>query len=101
MQRASQMSATKLHTPFCGTYKPDDVHFLLCEVEGELVDAAAKEALMQSGQKHYSELISLENPPSTEYMKIFEETMIKGGPRMASDVASVALALQKDLQGTF
>jgi len=87
------------NTPFCGTYRPNDVSFLLCEVDGDVISVAEKESLMQSGQRHYSELISLESAPSEAYMQIFGEAMSNGAPRMASDIASIALALQQEIEG--
>ena len=47
---------------FSGSYDPDDVTFLLKPVRLEPTAVAEKERLIQSGRRHYSEMISREGP---------------------------------------
>lgn len=73
-----------------GSYDPSDVIFLLKEVDLAPVDLASKEALIQSGQKHYSEMISEERRPDKRYMDLFEQACVSGRGRMACEIVSLA-----------
>ena len=53
-----------LTTVGSGSYAPDDVHFLLRAMDIDVTDVEEKERLIQTRQRHYSEMISQEHPPS-------------------------------------
>jgi hypothetical protein len=76
-----------------GSYHVDDIQFLLRPLNISPTDVAQKERLIQSGQKHYSEMISTEHAPSANHQAIFEQALAQGGARMAQAVQSLALAL--------
>ncbi len=76
-----------------GSYQTDDIQFLLRPLNISPTDVAQKEHLIQSGQKHYSEMISTEHAPSANHQAIFEQALAQGGARMAQAVQSLALAL--------
>lgn len=78
---------------FSGSYDPADVTFLLTPVVVDFVDVAAKEALIQSGRKHYSEMLAREKPPSPEYMAVFHQAFAANRDRVGRDVARLAKAL--------
>ena len=59
---------------FSGSYDPDDVVFLLKPVRIEPTPIAEKERLIQSGQRHYSEMIGAESLPSARYLEVFHES---------------------------
>lgn len=82
-----------------GSYLPDDVHFLLKPVQIGLTDVLEKERLIQSNQKHYSEMISQESAPSSTHMALYERAMSQNAVRMAEDVQSLALALEERYHG--
>ncbi|VVP82845.1 Cysteine protease StiP [Pseudomonas fluorescens] len=82
-----------------GSYLPEDVHFLLRPVSIELTDVLEKERLIQTQQKHYSEMISQEDAPTSTHVALFEQAMRQNGLRMAADVQSLALALEDRCQG--
>ena len=82
-----------LNTVGSGSYAPDDVHFLLQPVQMEVTDVEEKERLIQTKQKHYSEMISLENAPTAVHKALYERALAQNGTRMATDVQSLALAL--------
>ncbi|HKS12403.1 MAG TPA: cysteine protease StiP domain-containing protein, partial [Pseudomonas sp.] len=82
-----------------GSYLQGDVHFLLRPVNIGLTDVLEKERLIQTNQKHYSEMISREDAPSTTHMELYERAMRQNGLRMAADVQSLALALDEHYQG--
>lgn len=83
-----------------GSYLPEDVHFLLRPVEIGLTDVLEKERLIQTNQKHYSEMISQESAPSSTHMDLFERAMSQNAVRMAEDVQSLALALEERYRGS-
>ena len=69
-----------------GSYQTDDIQFLLRPLNISPTDVAQKEHLIQSGQKHYSEMISTEHAPSANHQAIFEQALAQGGARMAQAV---------------
>lgn len=73
-----------------GSYAPEDVTFLLKPVQISLTDIATKEQLIQSGEAHYSEMISEERRPDARYLKIFETARTAGVERIAREISSLA-----------
>lgn len=82
-----------LDTAGSGSYAAEDVQFLLRPVRVRATAVEEKERLLQSGQKHYSEMISQESAPSAVHQALYERALIQNGPRMAAAVESLALAL--------
>ena len=61
--------------PFSGSYDPDDVIFLMKPVALAPTDVAAKERLIQSGARHYSEMVAArEAPPGAAYLRALPST---------------------------
>ncbi|MBK1664619.1 hypothetical protein CKO38_11250 [Rhodospirillum rubrum] len=85
---------------FSGSYDPADVTFLLTPVVVDFVDVAAKEALIQSGRKHYSEMLAREKSPSPEYMAVFHQAFAANRDRVGRDVARLAKALAARGEGS-
>jgi hypothetical protein len=81
------------HPPFSGAYAPDDVHFLLSPVAVDYTPVAEKERLIQRGEKHYSDMLSEEPAPSAVHQAIYRQAMTQFGPRLAGEVAALALGL--------
>lgn len=79
--------------PFSGSYAPDDVTFLLKPVALAATDVAQKEAMIQSGRRHYSEMIAPEAVPGEAYLALYEEALARNGARLAQDIASLAAHL--------
>ncbi|WP_295475358.1 cysteine protease StiP family protein [uncultured Pseudomonas sp.] len=88
-----------LNTVGSGSYLADDVHFLLRSVDIEVTDVEEKERLIQTRQKHYSEMISLEQAPSDAHRQLFQRAMTQNGLRMAGDVQALAKALNVACEG--
>lgn len=82
-----------------GTYPSTDVTFLLKIVTLEAIDNASKEAAIQSGLRHYSEMISFESVPEAGYMAIFYEAMSVGAARMGREVAALARSISNQMNG--
>ncbi|MCG8293325.1 cysteine protease StiP family protein [Pseudomonas entomophila] len=76
-----------------GSYAPDDVHFLLRPMQMQVTDVAEKERLIQSNQKHYSEMISQEHAPDEVHMGLYAKALAQNGQRMATEVQALAQAL--------
>lgn len=85
---------------FHGSYPPDDVTFLLQPLAHALtVDVQEKERLIQSGERHYSEMISPERQPSAAYMQLFERAWNSNAERTAQDALRLAVMLHQSRQG--
>jgi hypothetical protein len=89
----------KLDTVGSGSYAPADVSFLLRQVSIEMTSVAEKERLIQSNQRHYSEMISEEHPPTTTHMDLYARALLQNGDRMAIDVQALGLTLNKLYSG--
>ncbi|MBK5939354.1 hypothetical protein CCR96_08815 [Halochromatium roseum] len=75
---------------FHGSYRPEDVRFLLTPIQLEPTPVAEKERLIQSGQRHYSEMLSRESLPSPRYMTLFEQAWTMNRARMAQGLLDLA-----------
>ncbi len=80
-------------TPFHGSYAPEDVTFLLKPATIGLTDVRAKEALIQSGARHYSEMLSEERVPDARYLDLYHAALARNGGRLRRDVAALADAI--------
>ncbi|QIK38725.1 cysteine protease StiP family protein [Caldichromatium japonicum] len=86
-------------SPFSGSYRPGDVEFLLKPIAVEWVDLATKERLIQTGQRHYSELLSPESLPSPRYLELFEQALAFNLGRMAQGVLDLAAIITNRCEG--
>ncbi len=85
---------------FCGSYRPDDVEFLLKRLAQQpFVDVAHKEHLIQSGARHYSEMLSPEALPSSRYLQVFEDAYTANRQQMARDCLSLAALIAAQRSG--
>ena len=76
---------------FSGSYRPGEVEFLLTRLQAqEFTSVAEKERLIQSGQRHYSQMLSPESLPSARYMAVFEDACRANNARMAADCLRLA-----------
>lgn len=80
-------------TPFPGSYAPEDAGFLLRRMSLAPVALPERERLMQSGQRHYSEMIGPEDRPGRERMAIFRACLTHNAERFARDLCALADAL--------
>lgn len=78
---------------FSGSYDPADVTFLLKPIALAATDVATKEAMIQSGRRHYSEMIAPEAVPGPAYLALYEAALARNRDRLAGDVASLAAHL--------
>ncbi|MAQ49832.1 MAG: hypothetical protein CMK97_02650 [Pseudomonas sp.] len=80
-----------------GSYQPDDVTFLLREMNIDPTETAEKERLIQSGEKHYSEMVSMERAPSPAHIGLFVRALAHNSTRMAKEVLSLADAICREI----
>lgn len=78
---------------FSGSYEARDVTFLLRPVQLAPTPVEEKERLIQSGQRHYSELIGTETPPDDEYLAFFRAAFDRNAQRLAYELVRLARAL--------
>lgn len=84
-----------------GSYQLGDVDILLDRVvDLEHTDVETKERLIQTGQKHYSQMISIEKEPSKDHMDFFWETMNLNSVRMAVEVQMLGNTLISKMNPT-
>lgn len=80
---------------FSGSYSPDDVQFLLQPVTMEMTPVDLKEELIQSGKKHYSDMLSQEPAPTQWHLDLFSRALDMGAARLAKEVSQLARELVK------
>lgn len=83
---------------FSGSYLPAEVTLLLDIVSADSVNDISptqKEALIQSGQRHYSDMLTLEKPPSATHEALYNQALAAGKQRMANDITSLAFSLHQ------
>jgi hypothetical protein len=88
-----------LRLGFSGSYAPEDVCFLLKPLPAAFVDVGEKERRIQSGQAHYSEMLSAERAPGPAYVALYEAALARHGPRLARHVNQLAAAMIDHWQG--
>lgn len=76
--------------PFSGSYHLDDCQFLLKPLQLEPIALSEKERLIQSGQRHYSEMLSEEAPPTSTYLELFRALTLTYAERLGQDIVSLA-----------
>lgn len=84
---------------FSGSYDPADVTFLLKPARITPTPVAEKERLLQSGERHYSEMIGVEYVPSVTYLSLFHEAVERERGRMATDIVTLAALIAASRQG--
>jgi len=77
-------------TPFTGSYSLDDVQFLLKPITMPDTPVHIKEALIQSGKKHYSQMLTHESLPPDGYLSLFYRAMTLSQDRMAEHLLLLA-----------
>lgn len=81
---------------FSGSYRPSDVQFLLKQLPlMNFTKVSEKELLIQTGQRHYSEMLSPESLPSPKYMQIFEDACAANCEKMARDCVALAAIIRE------
>jgi hypothetical protein len=82
-----------VNEPFPGSYASDEVSFLMRRMRLETTALEEREKLIQSGQRHYSEMIGPEDAPTRARLKLFRESLASNGLRMAKDLSVLAAGM--------
>ena len=86
-----------------GSYLASDVTVLLNIVDKNAVadvPVNQKEALIQSGQRHYSDMLTLENAPTAMHEQLYQQALAQGTTRTATDIVNLAYTLHHIFQQT-
>ena len=90
-----------LDTYGSGSYLASDVTVLLDIVDKDAVadvPVRQKEALIQSGQRHYSDMLTLEDAPTAMHEQLYQQALEQGTTRTATDIANLAYTLHHTFQ---
>ena len=93
----------KLETYGSGSYLASDVTVLLDIVDKASVadvPVSQKEALIQSGQRHYSDMLTLEDAPTAIHEQLYAQALKQGTTRTATDITNLAYTLYHFFQQT-
>ncbi|WP_350559217.1 cysteine protease StiP domain-containing protein [Psychrobacter sp. CAL346-MNA-CIBAN-0220] len=86
-----------------GSYLASDVTVLLDIVAKDAVadvPVTQKEALIQSGQRHYSDMLTLEQAPSVMHEQLYAQALTQGTFRCATDITNLAYSLHQIFHNT-
>lgn len=84
-----------LRGPAFGSYRPEDVAWLLTDLSGVDLEAPTeeREAAIQAGRAHYAESLPQEYQPSAEYQRLFHQALDASADRLARAVAAITEAV--------
>ena len=86
-----------------GSYLASDVTVLLDIVDKDAVadvPVSQKEALIQSGQRHYSDMLTLEAAPTAMHEQLYQQALQQGTTRTATDITNLAHTLHHTFEQT-
>lgn len=84
---------------FPGSFAAGDIEFLLTPLAIDETPVEEKERAIQSGARHYSEMIGREGPPSPEYRALYDDALARHAPRAAREIAGLAKGLAAAVDG--
>jgi hypothetical protein len=81
-----------LRGPAFGSYRPDEVGWLLTDLSGVALEAPTeeREEAVQSGGAHYAESLPHEYQPDAGYLELYRSALAASAPRLAQAAATVA-----------
>ncbi len=77
--------------PEFGSYRPDEVSWLLTDLSGLHLEAdvAERESAIQAGRAHYAESLPIEYQPDPDYQALFDQVLAETARRLALAVGAV------------
>ncbi|MFC1416348.1 phosphoribosyltransferase [Streptacidiphilus cavernicola] len=80
-----------LHGPAFGSYRADEVSWLLKDLAGITLEAPTeeREEAIQQGGAHYAESLPVEYQPTPAYQQLFQQALAESAGRIAEAVATV------------
>ena len=87
-----QMLPVPLHGPAFGSYRPEEVSWLLKDLSHVALEAptAEREREIQSGRAHYAESLPIEYQPDEDYQRLFHQAVEESCARIAHAVGVVS-----------
>jgi len=81
-----------LHGPAFGSYRPEEVSWLLKDLSHVTLEAptAHREREIQSGRAHYAESLPIEYQPDEDYQRLFHRAVEESSARIAHAVGVVS-----------
>jgi hypothetical protein len=78
--------------PEFGSYRADEVSWLLTDLSAAPLEAPAeeREEAIQSGAAHYSDSLPIEYQPTDEYLRLYRAALRRSADRVAQAMAAVA-----------
>jgi hypothetical protein len=77
--------------PDFGSYRPDEVSWLLTDLSALHLEAdvAERESAIQAGRAHYAESLPIEYQPDPDYQALFDQVLAETARRLATAVGAV------------
>lgn len=75
---------------FSGSYAKEEVTFLMRRLLLDATPLEDRERLIQSGKRHYSEMIGPEDAPTRERLRLFRDCLSSNANKMATDISALA-----------
>jgi uracil phosphoribosyltransferase len=85
-------------TPLLGSYSSEDCLFLLKKIEPNFYTVEDKERLIQTGQLHYSQMVSQESKPSFEYEQLFYSLTSQYKQQLADEILKLSFLISKNIK---
>tara|TARA_R110001592_G_scaffold259970_3_gene524240 strand:- start:1101 stop:2192 length:1092 start_codon:yes stop_codon:yes gene_type:complete len=84
--------------PLLGSYSGEDCLFLLKEIEPNFYSVEDKERLIQTGQLHYSQMVSQESRPTAQYEQLFHSLTAQYKQQLANEILQLSFLISKNVQ---
>ena len=84
--------------PLIGSYLEKDCLFLLKKLKPVFYSIENKEQLIQSGQLHYSQIVSQECRPTVEYEKLFHTLTAKYKHKLAQEILHLSNLISNNIE---
>ncbi|TWX65493.1 cysteine protease StiP family protein [Colwellia sp. C1TZA3] len=84
--------------PLVGSYPQDDCLFLLKKIKPNFYTVEDKERLIQSGQLHYSQMVSQESKPSEQYEQLFLSLTAQYKQKLANEIMQLSYLISKNIK---
>jgi hypothetical protein len=80
--------------------RPQDGQYVLAPLPAaQMVSVAEKERLIQSGQRHYGQMLSPEKLPPSDYLALYRQALVQNGARLAADLQRLAAQISAQSEG--
>lgn len=84
--------------PLLGSYSREDCLFLLKEIEPNFYSVEDKERLIQTGQLHYSQMVSQESRPTAQYEQLFHSLTAQYKQQLANEILQLSFLISENVQ---